>query len=381
MEISDLKIALVHDFLTKIGGAEKVLLVLHEMFPDAPIYTSVYSESGTKGSFKDCKIIESSLKKYPAFIKNHTKYLLPFYPKAVEEFYFSEYDIVISSSNSFAHGVITSPKTFHLCYCHSPMRYIWDYTNEYLKENKIGFGIKGLYVRKTLHNIRVWDKIAADRVDSWIANSANVQERIKKYYGADSKVLFPPAPVSQILPSSNIPDDYYVIVSRLEPYKKVDLAVKAFNRLKKPLIIIGDGSQSNYLKGVAEKNIEFLGWQSDKSVHEYLRNTKALIFPGEDDAGITPIEAMAAGRPVVAFEKGGVKESVKDGETGVLFSEPTADSLIEAVNKLEKDYLNFSAKACREQSEKFSVESFKENFVKIMQDEYLKYKSQFHDNK
>ena len=163
--LSELKIAIVHDFLTKIGGAEKVLLSLHKIFPDAPIFTLVYDESGTKGNFKDCKINASSLDKYPDFIKNKTKYLLPLYPKAIEEFNFSEYDIVISSSNSFAHGIITSPKTFHLCYCHSPMRYAWDYTNEYLSENKIGYGLKGLFVRKTLHKIRIWDKVSSFRVD------------------------------------------------------------------------------------------------------------------------------------------------------------------------------------------------------------------------
>ena len=370
----NLKIALVHDFLTKIGGAEKVLLLLHEMFPDAPIYTTIYDNRGTKGLFKDCSIITSSLDKYPAFIKNHTKYFLPFYPKAVEEYDLSEYDIVISSSNSFAHGVITSPKTFHLCYCHSPMRYAWDYAHEYLIENNIGFGLKGLFVRKTMHNIRVWDKIASDRVDSWIANSENVRNRIKKYYQFDSEVIFPPAPIEKIEASDDIPDDYYLIVSRLEPYKKVDLAIRAFSKLDKPLVVIGIGSELNNLKKIAGKNIEFLGWQSDKSVYEYMKNAKALIFPGEDDAGITPIESMAAGRPVIAYNKGGAKECIIEGKTGILFDGSTEESLISAVLELEKNYLSFSSKNCRQRAEEYSTSNFKEKFTRVLEKTYLEYK-------
>ncbi len=372
-ELKNFKIALVHDFLTKIGGAEKVLLLLHEMFPDAPIYTTIYDNSGTKHLFEDCKIITSSLNKYPPFIKNHTKYLLPFYPKAVEEFDLSEYDIVISSSNSFAHGVITSPRTFHLCYCHSPMRYAWDYAHEYLIENKIGYGLKGLFVRKTMHNIRIWDKIASDRVDSWIANSENVKNRIKKYYQSDSEVIFPPAPIEKIEANENIPDGYYLIVSRLEPYKKVDLAIKAFSKLDKPLVVIGIGSEQNNLKKIAGKNIEFLGWQSDKSVYEYMRNAKALIFPGEDDAGITPIESMAAGRPVIAYNKGGAKECVIDSRTGVLFNNSTEDALIEAVEKIEKNSLSFSPKNCRQRAEEYSTEKFKTKFMQILEKKHKQY--------
>lgn len=373
IEKKKLKIALVHDFLTKIGGAEKVLLVLHEMFPDAPIYTTIYDNSGTKGFFNDCKIVTSSLNKYPSFIKNHTKIFLPFYPKAVEEFDFREYDIVISSSNSFAHGILTSPKTFHLCYCHSPMRYAWDYTNEYLAENKIGFGLKGLHIRKILHDIRIWDKVSSHRVDKWIANSANVKNRINKYYGADSSVLFPPVDVNGIEMDDNIPDDYFVIVSRLEPYKKIELAIEAFNKLKKTLIIIGEGSHKRYLKSIAKSNIEFLGWQSDKSVKNYLKNARALIFPGEDDAGITPIESMASGRPVIAYNKGGAKECIIEGKTGLFFNDLTAESLINAVEKLDENYTQFTPVACRQRAKLFSKENFCRKFEDILDLEYQKY--------
>jgi len=260
------------------------------------------------------------------------------------------------------------------------MRYAWDYTNEYLKENKIGFGIKGLFVRKTLHNIRIWDKIASDRVDKWIANSENVKLRIKKYYQKDCDVIFPAAAVENIKMNEDIPDDYYVIVSRLEPYKKVDLAIRAFNELKKPLIIIGVGSELRHLKSLASKNIEFLGWQSNKAVHEYMRNAKALIFPGEDDAGITPIESMACGRPVIAYNKGGTKECVKNGETGILFNNQTPNSIIDAVLTLENDYLKFPPKQCRARAEEFSEENFKRKFNKMLSDGYLEYRQGFKKN-
>lgn len=371
--LSELKIAIVHDFLTKIGGAEKVLLSLHNIFPDAPIFTLVYDELGTKSIFKNCKIHTSSLDKYPRAIKTKTKFLLPFYSKAIEEFDFSKYDIVISSSNSFAHGVITNPKTFHLCYCHSPMRYAWDYTNEYLEENHIGYGIKGLFVRKTLHNIRIWDKISSLRVDKWVANSSNVKARIKKYYQCDSSVIYPPVPIEDIKCNENVPDDYYLIVSRLEPYKKINLAIKAFNTLKKPLVIIGVGSDLGVLKRIAGENIEFLGWQSNKSVYEYMRNAKALIFPGEEDAGITPIESMAAGRPVIAYNRGGVKESIIDGKTGLLFDQSTEKSLIETVKKFEEKILNFSPKICRQEAEKFSGENFKKQLIEKIENSYKQY--------
>lgn len=370
---NELQIAIVHDFLTKIGGAEKTLLALHKIFPEAPIFTLVYDESGTKNLFKDCEVKQSSLGKYPDFIKKKTKFLLPFYSKAIEEFDFSEYDIVISSSNSFAHGIITSPQTFHLCYCHSPMRYIWDYTNEYLKENKIGYGLKGLFIRNVLHKIRIWDKISSLRVDKWIANSSNVQSRIKKYYQSNSSVIYPPVSIEEIEFNENIPDDYYLIVSRLEPYKKIDLAIKAFNDLKKPLVVIGTGSQVESLKSMADNNIEFLGWQSDKSVYEYMRNAKALIFPGEEDAGITPIESMATGRPVIAYKKGGVIESIEEGETGIFFDELNSESLKKAVLEFEQKILRFSPSACRQNALKFSEENFKTQIIKAVDEGYQSY--------
>ena len=374
-----MKVAIVHDFLTKIGGAEKVLRVLHEVFPEAPIFTSLYSKEGTKGYFEKngYNIVPSYLNKYPDWIIRKPKLFLSKLPKAIESFDFSEYDIVISSSNSFAHGIITKPKTFHLTYSHSPMRYAWDWYHEYMRENKIGYGPKGLYVRNQLHHTRIWDKVASSRTDYWLANSQNVSNRITKYYGQESEVLYPPVDIKNIEINENVSDDYYVIVSRLEPYKKVDLAIAAFNIIKKTLVVIGTGSEMEALRNKANNNIEFLGWQSDKSVIEYIRNAKALIFPGEDDFGLTPVEAMACGRPVIAYKKGGATETVVDGKTGIFFKEENAKSIAEAVETMEKRYLDFSPKECRKQAEKFSKENFRIKLQAIIEREYEKYRKQF----
>lgn len=371
----NLKIAIVHDFLFKIGGAEKVLLSLHKIFPEAPIYTLVYDKNGTKNIFESSEftIHTSGLQKQFNLLGKKPRLLLGKYPQAIEEFDFSEYDIVISSSNSFAHGIITSAKTFHLCYCHSPMRYCWDWHFEYLKENNILLNFKGLYIRYLIHKIRIWDKLAAERVDAWVANSTNVQKRIKKYYRKDSTIINPPVPISQINSSESIPDDYYVIVSRLEPYKQIDIAIKAMNENQKNLIIIGEGKDNDRLKKIANKNIEFLGWQSDQSVYEYIRNSKALIFPGEDDFGITPIEAMACGRPVIAYNKGGAKESVENDKTGIFFDEPTPEALNDAIKKLETNYLRFSPTTCIEKAKEFSEENFCNSFKQKLEKLYINY--------
>lgn len=375
-----MKIAIVHEFLTKMGGAEKVLLSLHKIYPEAPIYTLLYDEKGLGDNFKDCKIISSSLNKYPSYFRRKTKIFLPKLAQAIEEFDFSEYDIVISSSNSFAHGILTKPSTFHVCYCHSPMRYVWDWYHEYMEENKIGYGIKGLYIRNLLHNIRIWDKVSSKRVDFWIANSKNTQDRIKKYYKKKSKIICPPVPVDEIVASDNVPDDYYVVVSRLEPYKKIDLAITAFNQSGRSLVIIGTGSNESRLKKMAKNNIEFLGWQSDQAVYEYMRNAKGFIFAGEEDFGITSVESMACGRPVVALKRGGTLETIIENKTGIFFDQETPESLNKAIDKLEKNYINFIPANCRKQAENFSTQKFNEQILSTIEEEYTKYLKIMYEN-
>lgn len=369
-----MKTAIVCDFLTKFGGAQRVVLALHEIYPEAPIYCLAYDEKGTKGKFKSCRIIESSLGKYPAFIKRKTKLFLPLLPKKIEEFTFENFDMVISSSDSYAHGIITKPSTFHLCYCHTPMRYVWDWYHEYLEENSLSRGLSSLFIRNILHKIRIWDRVAAYRVDRWIANSANVQMRIQKYYKADSTIIYPPIETEKIKPNSEEPEDYFLVVSRLEPYKRIDLAIEACNKLQKKLFIIGEGSDLKRLKHIAGDTIQFLGWLPDKKLYSHLSETKALIFPGEEDFGMTPIEAMAAGRPVIAYKKGGVNESVIDGKTGFLFSHPTVESLAEAILQFEKSARDINPDDCVKTAQKFSKEVFQtkiKNFAESSYQEYL----------
>lgn len=363
-----MKIALVCDFLTKLGGAQKVLLAFHEIYPDAPIYCLLYSEEGTRGVFKDCKIVESSLSH--SWFRNRHKFLLPKLSAAIEEFDLSSYDIVLSSSDSFAHGVITKPKTLHICYCHTPMRYVWDWSHEYLKENNIGHGIVGLTIRSILHKIRIWDKVAADRVDKWLANSECVADRIAKFYRVTATVVYPPVDVEQIKVADSAPEDFYVIASRLEPYKGTRLAVEAFNKNGKKLVIIGEGSQKRELQRIAKDNITFLGWKDPKFIYDYLHRAKAFVFPVEDDFGIAPVEAMAAGRPVIAFSKGGALESVVDGKTGVFFKEMTSDSLSDAVDRLESIYDRISIIDCQTQAEKFSRKLFLDRIKKEVEQGY-----------
>lgn len=370
------KIALVHDFLTKLGGAEKVLQVLHKIYPDAPVYTLLYDKKGTRGVFeKDSyKIITSSLQNKPSFIRRRSKLLLNKYPQAIEEFSFEDYDVVISDSNSFAHGIITKPETIHICYCYSPTRYLWDWHHEYLAENHIGLGMVGIMLRSKLSQLRVWDRLSADRVNYWISQSKTVADRLKKYFRKDSSIIFPPVNINNFSISNNKSKDYYLIVSRLSPYKKIDLAVQAFNKLNKHLIIAGEGSDKNRLEIMADsKNIEFLGYVSEEKYRDLLSNCKAFIFPGEEDFGLTPIEAMASGRPVIAYNKGGVTETVIEGKTGLFFNEPTADSLISTINKFEKNIKNFNPNTCRTRAEEFSEEIFIKKITETVNSEYKRY--------
>ena len=371
-----MKIALVCDFLTKFGGAQKVLLALTEIYPGAPIYCLAYDEAGTKGKFKNCNIIESSLGRLPSFLKKRTKLFVTSLPKRIEEFSFSDFDVVISSSDSYAHGIITNPATLHICYCHTPMRYVWDWYNEYLKENNLDKGLKSLVIRNILHKIRIWDRVAAYRVDKWLANSQNVQKRIEKYYHSDSEIIYPPIDVENIKPSNEKIGDYYLVVSRLEPYKKIGLAIETCNKLKKKLIIIGEGSEMAALKKIAGKSISFLGWQPDDRVYEYLQNSKALIFPGEEDFGITPVESMAAGRPVIAYRKGGVLESVIEGKTGFFFKEPTVDSLSQTIISFETQIATISQDDCVNRAQEFSKKAFQDKILSTINKSYQKHINQ-----
>ena len=371
-----MRIAIVHDFMIKLGGAEKVLQVLHKIFPDAPIYTLLYDKEGTRGIFagNDYKIITSSLQKKPSFLRKRSKLLLTKYPQAIEEFDFSGFDLVISNSNSFAHGIITRPETLHICYCYSPTRYLWDWHFEYLAENNIKNNLFGIAIKSRLSQIRIWDKLSADRVDYFIAQSKTVQERIKKYYRKDSAIIFPPTDILKIPISPNKSKDFYLIVSRLSPYKRIDLAIVAFNKLGYPLLIVGDGSDRARLEKLAKSNIKFLGFVNDEKVYKLMGESKALIFPGEEDFGLTPIETMATGRPVIAYQKGGVTETIVNGKTGIFFAQNSSKSLIDAVKQFENKIDSFKPADCISQAEKFSEKVFTKKIKSAVDNLYREYK-------
>lgn len=368
-----MKIAIIHDYLTKAGGAEKVLRHFCSLFPKAPVYTLLHDPAFTEKFFGKTKpqIFASYLNDYLKILRRKSL-LVNKFPAAIESFDLSNYDVVVSFSNSFAHGVLTKPSTLHICYSYSPTRFLWDWTQEYKNEHHLNSVLTGWYAAKALSDLRLWDRLAAERPDLWLTQSTTAAKRLKKYYKVDSTIIHPPVDVLDIPLSGKGPEDYFLIISRLEPYKKIDLAIEAFNTSGRPLTIIGEGSDFRRLKSIAKKNIQLLGWKSDEQLRYYLTKSYALIFPGEEDFGLTPIEAMAAGRPVVAFNQGGVTETVIGGKTGVFFDQPTPESLLEAVNQLDENYHTFEPEACRQRALEFSAEAFKERISQYISQEYEK---------
>lgn len=361
---SSMQVALVHDFLLRMGGAERVLLEFTKMFPKAPIFTLLYDEKLAGEKFPKEKIITSGLQKLPGFLQKRHKYLFPLMPYQIEQFDLSGYDLVISSSNAYAHGVVTNLRTKHICYCHSPMRYAWDWTHKYLGEQNLS-GATKMFAMKRLEKVRMWDMAAADRVDKYIANSCTVAGRIQKYYRQEAEVIYPPVNVRRFSPKKTN-ENYFLIVSTLMPYKRIDLAISMFNRLGRRLVIIGDGSARRDLERMAGPTIDFLGFKSDAVIKDYMENCRAVIFPGEDDFGIVPVEAMACGKPVLAFGRGGATETVVAGVTGEFFYEPTFESIEDGLARLLLNEPNYQYMKIRKHALGFDKEVFVESFRKAV---------------
>lgn len=358
-----MRVALVHDFLTQYGGAEKVLEAFHEIWPQAPIFTLFHDPKMMKGYFKDCNIKVSPIQNLPFGVKKYRWYL-PFMPSAIERFNLSDFDLVISDCSAYSKGVLTKPGTMHISYLHTPTRYLWSDAYEYIDSLKGAEKVVSKFLAPILTRLRIWDQIAAQRPDYLIANSGFIAQRIKHYYKRESHVIYPPVEISKFSIANKI-QDYYLIISRFRPYKRVDLAIKAFNKLRMPLKIIGTG-EDKLLKKIAGPNIEFLGFVSDKEKAKYLSHCKAFIHPQEEDFGITPIEAMASGRPVIAYKKGGATETVIDGLTGKFFKNQTAEDLAEAVLKLNLNEVK--PQKIREHAQKFSKEQFKKDIKDFVQE-------------
>jgi glycosyltransferase involved in cell wall biosynthesis len=333
-----MKVALVHDYLNQMGGAERVLIAFHEMFPDAPIYTSIYDPQRVDPAFRSMDVRTSFMQKFPGVTKHHQPYL-PFYPIAMEKLDLRGYDLVLSSSSAFAKGVITHPETVHICYCHTPMRWCWNY-DEYIEREHLGKIARSI-LPFLITGLRIWDQTSAARVDHFIANSPVVAERIRKYYHRDAVYIPPPVEASRFpFDPTQQPDDYFLILSRLVPYKRIDLAIQACNQLQLPLAIIGGGRDLERLKRLAGPTIRFLGRLPDEQVVHYYTHCRAFIFPGEEDFGITPLEAQACGRPIIAYRAGGALASVVDGVTGIFFHEQTVDSLATVLATFDKHTFN-----------------------------------------
>lgn len=359
-----LKVAIVHDWLTNFAGSEQVILALLEIFPEAPIYTSVFKSEKLPKIFKKIKVYTSELQKL-SFLKHQL--LFPLMGRAFEKFDLSDYDIVITSSHASSKGVITKPETLNICYCHTPTRYLWSHYHEYLDQMEFGplNPLIKLSMPKIAYKLRIWDRLAAERVDCWIANSENVSKRISKYYRKKSAIIYPPVNTNSFKYSEN-KKDYYIVCSRLIPYKKIELVIEAFNENKKPLKIIGSGSMEKELKKQAKSNIEFTGRVSDEKLITYYSEAKALIFPTEEDFGIVPVEAMASGTPVIAYNKGGAKETVIPKITGILFEKQKKESLMGAIEEFEKN--NFDPQKIREFAKNFDKEIFKSKIKNFIND-------------
>ncbi len=350
-----MKVALVHDWLVVDAGSEKVLQALSEIFPDAPIYTCVYNSKKVP-YFKNKKVHTSFLQNFPK-AKNNPQIYLPLMLKAYEGFDFSNYDLVVSSSHAFSKGIKTSKKTLHICYCHYPLRYVWEpKIDPRLSTNPILILIRNLLKKP--------DKIASQRPDVYIANSKNTALKIKKHYNRDAKVIYPPVLIEKFKPSTSPSKDYFLLASRLVYYKNPRLVINVFNKLGIKLKVVGSGPEKNKLQKIANKNIEFLGRVSDRDLVKLYANCKALIFPGEEDFGIIPVEVMASGRPVLALQKGGVCESVIQGLCGDFFEDDTEISLEKALKNF--DFNKYKIQDLINQANNFSINDFKYRIKKFI---------------
>lgn len=365
-----MRVAIVHEYLTHFGGAERVLQALMELFPNAPVFTLVYDRSGINVPFDERRIRTSWLQNLPG-ARRHHRYFPLLMPLAIEQFNFQDYDIVFSAAHSFAKGVITNANTMHISYCFTPTRYVWDDSHKYVRE----FSRSSLFQRfapPALSYIRLWDYYASQRVNSYITLSAYVAKRIQKYYGRQALVLPPPVDVKRFAVHKEN-DGYYLVVSRLVPYKRIDLAIEACERLGRTLKIAGTGPEVDELKKKAGKHTEFLGFVADNDLPALYAGAKALLFPQEEDFGITTLEAAACGKPTIAFRAGGALETIVADKTGLFFDSQDAVSLMSAMLLFEQRY--WHAPTIRAHAETYRRDQFLHRLSRVVQNEWMSFKS------
>ncbi len=370
--MGSMKIALVHDHLTQEGGAEKVLRAFQEIWPQAPTYTLVYDQARVGSLFAGHEIRTSWLQRLPGAVR-YNRLLLPWMPLATESYRLNDFDVVLSSSSAFAKGVVTQAATLHLCYCHTPTRYLWTDTHEYVAELPYPRLAKRLLLSPLLSRLRQWDYLAAQRPDGFIANSKTVADRIAKFYRRSATVVHPPVATNQFSLAPSV-GRYFLTGGRLVSYKRFDLAVRAFNRLGLPLVIFGDGPQRRSLQAIAKPNVTFAGRVGEAELAELYRRCVAFLHPQVEDFGITAVEAMASGRPVVAYAAGGALESVVAGTTGVFFGEQSWEALADAVVRLQPE--RFDPAAIRAYAQQFGLEQFTVQIRSLVETEYAAFRAQ-----
>lgn len=365
---SNIKTALVNDWLTGMRGGERALEAIYELYP-SPVYTLLCTRNFKSDIIDHSKIITSSIQKFP-FSGKFYRFLLSLFPKAIEEFDLSGFDVVLSTSHAVAKGVLTNSNQLHICYMHTPMRYAWDLTFQYLRESGLDKGILGAIVRNWLHNIRTWDIISANRVDHYLTNSSYVAKRIKKIYNRDAEVIFGPADTDYYSLFEK-KENFYMAASHMVPYKRMDMIVRAFTRMKdRKLIVIGNGPEEKKIKRLSAKspNIEMIGYQNRESLKDYLQKARAFVFAAEEDFGLMPVEAQACGTPVIAYGRGGVSETVIEGKTGIFFNSQDEDSLIEAVQRFEKIEEDLDPSVIRQNALRFSRKEFQRKYKDFVEE-------------
>jgi len=356
------KVAIVHYWLVTMRGGEKVVEALCELFPQAEIFTHVYDPEAMSPTIRRHKVTTTFIQKLPLATKKYQSYL-PLMPLALEQLDLRDYDLILSSESGPAKGVLTRPDALHICYCHTPMRYVWDMYFDY---RATAGWLKKLLMPPLIHYLKMWDYVSAARVDYFISNSSFVAARIAKHYRRTAEVIHPPVATSDFTPSPEH-EDFYLVMGQLVGYKRVDIAVEAFNRLGRRLIIIGEGEALADVKRLAGSNVEVLGRQPFSIIKDHLSKCRALIFPGVEDFGIVPVEAMACGKPVIAFKAGGALETVVDGVTGLFFDQQTSDSLIDAVQRFDSLESSFDTFRIAEHARTFDKEIFKQKTSEFIQ--------------
>jgi len=362
--------AIVHEWLVSYAGSERVFEQLLALLPDAVLYSLIDRLPAHERGFLHGRRVETSiLDRIPRAERFH-RALLPLMPFAVEQLDVSDYEVIVSSSHAVAKGVLTGPDQLHVCYCHTPIRYAWDLQHEYLRQSGLGFGLRGLFARLLLHRLRAWDVVSANRVDRFVANSHFVARRIAKAYRRDAAVIYPPVDVDRFTPGGSR-DEFYVTASRFVPYKRLDVLVDAFRAMPgRRLVVIGDGPGAESLRARATPNVTFLGHVPHAQLLEHFRRARAFLFCAVEDFGITPIEAQAAGTPVIAFAGGALPETIPDLDAdepcGVLFDVQTPESVRDAVERFERRADEITPSACRHNAERFSAARFREQFAALL---------------